>query len=164
MRRRAEVDESRRAVSLPASVLSELYEHARVTAPEECCGLVVGTDRQPYRRAVRCRNVMTLMHSRAPEQWPWDNRRGFYMDPTDYQPWVKGESADGERVTAVYHSHVGAACYLSSVDLDLVDLSQFPHAEQIVISVGEEQLAAGIFHREGIGHPFVGHPVVVAAP
>ncbi|MEE2679469.1 MAG: hypothetical protein VX546_12890, partial [Myxococcota bacterium] len=69
----------------------------------------------------------------------------------------------GERVTAVYHSHVGVACYLSDVDLELVELSQFPDAEQVVISVREEHLEAGIFRRDGIGQPFVGYPVTVSA-
>ena len=135
-----------------------------MSAPEECCGLVVGTDREPYRRAVRCLNDMTLMHSRSPEAWPWDNRTGFYMNSADYQPWVENDSADGEHVTAVYHSHVGVGCYLSSVDLELVDVSQFPNAEQVVISVGEEHCEAGVFRREGIGRPFVGHPVKADAP
>lgn len=164
MRRRVDVDGSRRAVRLPASVLHEIYEHARVASPEECCGLVVGTESEPYRRAVRCRNDMTLMHSRSPEAWPWDNRTGFYMNPADYQPWAGGEAADGERVTAVYHSHVGAGCYLSSTDLDLVDLSQFPNAEQVVVAVGGGKLRAGLFRREGIGQPFLGHPVTHRAP
>ena len=141
--------------------MNDLYDHARVTAPEECCGLVVGSDSEPYRRVVRCQNVMTLMHSRSPQQWPWDNRTGFYMKPADYQPWVEGASEDGERVTAVYHSLVGVACYLSNVDLELVDHSQFPNAEQMVISVRDEQLEAGVFRREGIGRPFVRHPVIV---
>ena len=164
MGRRIHVDGSLGGVGLPAAVLNDLYEHARVAAPEECCGLVVGTADEPYRRVVRCQNVMTLMHSRAPEQWPWDNRSGFYMNPADYESWISGESDAGERVTAVYHSHVGVGCYLSDVDLELVDLSQFPNAEQVVISVREEHLEAGIFRRDGIGQPFVGYPVTFSAP
>jgi len=155
------VDDSPEEVRLPRSVLHDLYEHARETDPEECCGLVVGTDGEPYRRVVRCRNDMTLKNEQSPEQWPMNNRSGFYMNPGDYQSWAEGESEDGEHVTAVYHSHVGVACYLSSVDLELVDLSQFPNAEQVVISVREGQLEARVFRRDGIGCPFVGHPVAV---
>ena len=40
MGRRIHVDGSLGGVGLPAAVLNDLYEHARVVAPEECCGLV----------------------------------------------------------------------------------------------------------------------------
>src|SRR5262245_44185909 len=56
--RRVEVDEALPRASLPAGVLNELYAHARETLPEECCGLIVGDERERYRRVIRCRNEL----------------------------------------------------------------------------------------------------------
>lgn len=159
MRRRVDVDEALPAVSIPSRVLHELFQHARHSAPEECCGLIVGTEREPFARAVPCRNEMTRLHQQDPSAWPRDNRNGFYMRPDDYRPWLEPEGE--ERVTAVYHSHVGFGCYLSDEDLAYAEhaLFPFPEADQIVVSVGEERVEAALFRRSGPGAAFVGSAV-----
>ena len=66
-----------------------------------------------------------------------------------------------ERVSAVYHSHVGAGAYLSEMDLEYAEHAffPFPDAHQIVIEVyGNEDAVGriGIFRRDGVGRPFQG--------
>jgi proteasome lid subunit RPN8/RPN11 len=57
-----EVDATLAAVEVPARILNEIASHAREALPEECCGLVSGSEAARYRRVHRCRNDMTRMH------------------------------------------------------------------------------------------------------
>ena len=131
-------------VSIPARVLSEMYEHAlaRETVAEECCGLIVSSPDERFASIVRCRNVMTQKHE---------------QDPEALRKWLEPDAA--ARVTALYHSHVGVDAYLSDEDLAYVenDLFPFPDADQIVLSVHNKQVkSARLFRRSGPGSPFVG--------
>jgi proteasome lid subunit RPN8/RPN11 len=139
---RVEVDRSLPPVVLPARVVSELLGHARETHPEECCGLIVGTVRQRYRRLVRCRNEMTHLHQADPVAYPLDGRSAFWMNEADYMQTREEAEAAGERVTAVYHSHVGSGAYLSELDLGYAHhaLFPFPEADQIVVAVASADM------------------------
>ena len=70
----------------------------------------------------------------------------------------KAEAA-GLAVTAVYHSHVGGAVYLSEMDLEYAEsaLFPFPDASHIVVSVLEGRVAGlGLFWRDGREGEFTG--------
>ena len=134
---RVEVDRSLPPVVLPVRIVSELLGHARETLPEECCGLVVGGAARRYRRLVRCRNEMTQRHRADPVAYPLDGQAAYWMNEADYMHTREEAEAAGERVTAVYHSHVGTGAYLSKMDLDYARhaLFPFPDADQIVVAV-----------------------------
>jgi adenylyltransferase/sulfurtransferase len=134
---RFETDEPAAPVGIPARVLNELGAHAREAEPEECCGLVLSDGNQQYGRAVRCQNEMTLRHREDPEEFPRDGRAAYYMSMRDVLEISREADRIGERVTAVYHSHVGAAAYLSKDDLAYARNAAFPfpRADQIVLSV-----------------------------
>ena len=146
-----EKDESE-PVGIPARILNELCEHAREAEPEECCGLVLSEGTLRYGRAVRCRNEMTQRHMEDPDEFPRDNRAAYYMSLTDVLEEMREAERIGERVTAIYHSHVGAAAYLSKDDLSYAQhaLFPFPYADQIVLSVLERSVREiKIFVRTG---------------
>jgi len=134
---RFETDEPASPVGIPARILNELCEHAREAEPEECCGLVLSEGDLRYGRAVRCRNEMTRRHEEEPDEFPRDGRAAYYMSMRDVLEISREAERSGEHVTAVYHSHVGAAAYLSKDDLAYArnPLFPFPYADQIVLSV-----------------------------
>ncbi len=134
---RVEVDRSLQPVVLPARIVLEIFGHAWETRPEECCGLIVGGGGQPFRRLVRCRNEMTRRHQADPVAYPRDGQAAFWMSEVDYMHTRDEAEAAGERVTAVYHSHVKEPVYLSEMDLDYARhaLFPFPDAAQIVVAV-----------------------------
>lgn len=161
MRRRIEVDLDLAPVQLPTAVLNEVFAHAREADPEECCGLICGSDKEPYRSVVRCRNDMTLQHQRDPESYPRDGRQGFYMNEQDYLRADDDAGARGERITCVYHSHVEAGAYFSEMDQDFAsqELFPFPAADHLVVSViGGKVVDQAIFRRDPAG--FAGRVVV----
>ena len=138
-RDRIEIDPGLEPVWVPAELLHELFQHALETDPEECCGLVLSRGGERYGRAVRCRNEMTRLHQEDPQAYPRDGYSAYHMNPRDVLEVQREAEESGERVTAVYHSHVGAGSYLSRMDIDYAEqeLFPFPDADQFVISVFE---------------------------
>jgi proteasome lid subunit RPN8/RPN11 len=157
-----DVDQTTEPVEMPPDVLHELYAHAREALPEECCGLVIGGPGARFSRVVRCRNEMSRRHSEDPVRFPRDNRSGFWMSEVDSQRALEEAEAGGQRVTAVYHSHVDVDAYLSELDLEYAEPGVFPDAAQLVIAVSEGGVKrVAIFQRAAAGQPFGGHPVVL---
>ena len=154
MRDSIPVDQQLEPASIPGRILNELCAHALETRPEECCGLLTGVHGDPFRTAYRCRNEMTLQQQNDPQRYPRDGREAYYMSEVDYLRALRDAESSGERVTAVYHSHVSAGVYLSEMDQDFAEheLFPFPDAAQIVLAVGtsavDRILAAGIFERD----------------
>ena len=166
MGRRVDVDEALPRVALPGRVLNELYAHARETQPEECCGLILGDDGQRFRRLVRCRNELTRLHHEDDREYPRDGRSGFVMNARDYASVAQQAREVGERVTAVYHSHVnaheGGGVYLSELDLEYASQPgfPFPDAAQVVIAVCEDRvIGVGLFERDSAAGGFRGRAV-----
>jgi proteasome lid subunit RPN8/RPN11 len=161
--RRVEVDESQPSVELPRRILDELYRHAIETDPEECCGLIIGSDKDRHQELVRCRNEMTKRHDEDPVAYPRDGREAFFMSPLDYMGAHDEAEANGTRVTAVYHSHVGVGAYLSAMDLVYAEseLFPFPDADHIVVAVcGRKVDSVAFFRQDAESGEFSGRTVV----
>jgi proteasome lid subunit RPN8/RPN11 len=141
-----------------------MMSHAVQSDPEECCGLIVGGDGERFRHVYRCHNDMTAQHNDDPVAFPRDNRSGFYVRGADILHAEREAERRGLRVTAVYHSHVGARAYLSETDLEYAEheLSQFPNADWIVLAVFERSVReVALFRRRFVGHRV---PVGTGAP
>ena len=136
--------------------------HAVQSDPEECCGLIVGGDAARFRRVYRFDNEMTRRGQAEPRSHARDNRSGFYMNPLEVENVRRQAETDGEKVTAIYHSHVGAGAYLSSMDLEHAEheLSPFPEADWIVLDVFERSVRQIALFRRGSGG-FRGHRVPI---
>jgi proteasome lid subunit RPN8/RPN11 len=161
-----EVDLELPPVRAPGRVLNELCAHARETWPEECCGLVTGLWPGRYETVHRCRNEMTRLHRTDPVAHPRDGRRAFYMSELDYLRVRDEAEAQGQCVTAVYHSHVGAGAYFSELDQRFADqpLFPFPQADHIVIALVEHKVQGLALFRRARQGRFVGHALLVGEP
>ena len=142
------------AVQIPTTVFNEICAHALETQPEECCGLIASAAEHRFDRAFRCRNDMTLRHREEPSAFPRDGREAFYMNEMDYLNVDKRVVSEGGKITAIYHSHVGAGVYFSEMDREFAEqpFFPFPDAAHIVVAVWDRMAAAGIFERDGSGH------------
>jgi proteasome lid subunit RPN8/RPN11 len=165
-----EVDPELQPVEISCLILHEIERHARETYPEECCGLLSGDETVRFRRLHRCRNEMTALHDAAPASYPCDGRSAFHMNPLEYARIEEDVYAQGGRITAVYHSHVGARAYFSSVDLEFASRPDFPFPEADHIVVALVAIAPGgdgsvlrdqraLFRRGGEQGRFRGHPL-----
>ena len=160
------VDSNAPVVRISARLMSDMCAHALESQPEECCGLVVGSDENRFSRVYRCRNVMTQKHRDQPEQFSRDGRHAYYMSESDYLRAQQDAQERGESITAVYHSHVAAGLHFSAVDQLYArqDLFPFPEAAQIVISVWDRVFQVGIFEPDAIPGGFRGFPLEAEEP
>jgi desampylase len=112
--------------------------HARETAPEECCGLLLGRGDEIL-EAVRARNLAD------------DRTTRFLIDPADHFAARRAARARGLEVTGFYHSHPGTDAAPSA--RDLAEFSYAGHLYAIVslrVEPAEVRLFrydAGNFHR-----------------
>jgi proteasome lid subunit RPN8/RPN11 len=157
-----EIDVTLPALEIPARILNEIASHARESLPEECCGLVSGSDGTRYRQVHRCRNDMTRMHQNDRVRYPRDGRQAFHMIEHEWLAAVKEAELRGEGITAVYHSHPVGRVYFSELDQKYAaqELFPFPDADHIVVSILDGRLEAGLFLRRG--DAFVGRALRAA--
>ena len=161
--RRIDVDEALPSVEIPRRILNDLYAHAIETLPDECCGLIVGSDEDRFQLLMRCRNEMTMRHRQDPVEYPRDGSEAFYMNSLDYMMVQDEAEARGARVTAVYHSHVGVGAYLSGMDLAYAESASFPFpdADHIVVAVFDRKVdSVAFFRQDGEGQSLLGRTVV----
>jgi len=165
--RRVEVDETVPAAEIAARILNELSAHAREAYPdEECCGLIFGDDRERFRRVVRCSNVMNKLHEQDPVRYPRNGREAYFISPDDYEQPIRDAKQAGERLTAVYHSHVDTEAYLSEMDVEYAEQYAedeklpFADAAQIVIAVFDGKVRSpAVFERDERGRGFTGRRI-----
>ena len=119
-------------------MLSEIIAHARDSAPNECCGLIGGTDDLQARTIYRLRNIAPdplVTYEAAPEEL-------FAA-----QLKMRGR---GEEITAIYHSHPRAKePEPSPTD---VRLAYYPSAVYLIVGLGNREPCVRAFRineREG---------------
>lgn len=155
----AVVDAALEPAVLPREVLLEVFQHARECYPEECCGLLLGTDAQGPLRVLRCANVQSARAARGESDL--DARRAFWIDEQELLHALRDADQRGERLVAVYHSHVDTAAYLSFTDLAGAlgpdGRPLYPGAQQLVVSVQESGVcAAALFSWDAAAERFRG--------
>lgn len=92
-------------MKIPRSVYEELLEHARTEAPNECCGLVGGSDGE----------AKTVYRARNTEASPLR----YNLDPKDQFRIMSEMDERGEELSAIYHSHTKSQAYPSQTDINL---------------------------------------------
>src|SRR5262245_45823517 len=97
-------------ITIPQSLLREIYDHTEEAYPNECCGLLIGTTEQKDHTVHafrRCRNLNTER-----------SRDRYLMDPLD-QLRIQREFDGGPwDIIGVYHSHPDHPSRASQTDTD----------------------------------------------
>jgi proteasome lid subunit RPN8/RPN11 len=110
-------------VELPRSIAASIERHAHAEAPNEACGLVVGTDDPDNGgRALRyepCRNELA-----SPTR--------YRIAAEDVLRVARAADIAGEVVWAVVHSHVRTPAAPSQVD---IDAATWPSALYLLVSL-----------------------------
>lgn len=90
-------------MTIAADVIADLEAHAREAAPEECCGLLIGTA-DAITASVRARNTAAEPH------------RCYRVDPRDHFSAIRRARAAGLDVIGAYHSHPASLPLPSETD------------------------------------------------
>ncbi len=110
---------------VPRAIYDELLAHAREDAPNECCGLIGGTDG----------SAATVYRAQNAEASPLR----YNLDPQDQFRIMSEMDEAGEELVGIYHSHTASPAYPSQTD---INLAAYPDAIYLIVSLaeGEEPL------------------------
>jgi YD repeat-containing protein len=90
-------------VKIDRKALDDMVAHARETAPDECCGLLVGR-RGAVERIVRTKNLQA-----SPTR--------YSIDPADHLAAIHDARSQGQSVIGAYHSHPATPAAPSASDI-----------------------------------------------
>jgi proteasome lid subunit RPN8/RPN11 len=94
---------SSRTVTITKTAIDDMLAHARETAPDECCGLLVG------RRGFIERNIRAKNLQASPTR--------YSIDPADHFAAIHDARSRGQSVIGAYHSHPATPAIPSESDL-----------------------------------------------
>ena len=126
------------AIAIPVPVLAAIYEHARTTFPDECCGYLVGpSPGGGVDAAVRCRNAQRDGdHPTHPDRGA---DTGFVIAGAELLAFAR--SLDSDRpARVVYHSHTNGRAYFSEVDRQVAGAPPHYPVQHLVVGVTEAGL------------------------
>jgi proteasome lid subunit RPN8/RPN11 len=106
---------------IPKQIYEAMLEHAREEVPNECCGLIGGSDGEG----------LTLYRAKNAEASPLR----YNLDPQDQFRIMREIEEKGEELAAIYHSHTKSPAYPSQTD---INLATYPDTLYLIVS-----LAAG---------------------
>jgi proteasome lid subunit RPN8/RPN11 len=103
-------------------LIDEMVAHARADLPNECCGMVGGSDGEAS-------VVIPVVNSAA-------SPLRFEMDPQGQYNALKAIEDDGKEMLAIYHSHTKSAAYPSQTDVN--QALNWPDAIYLIVSLQDE--------------------------
>lgn len=101
------------------SLIDEMVAHAREDLPNECCGMVGGSDGMAT-------SVIRVENSAA-------SPLRFEMDPQGQYDALKVIEDGGGELLAIYHSHTKSAAYPSQTDVN--QAVNWPDAIYVIVSL-----------------------------
>jgi proteasome lid subunit RPN8/RPN11 len=117
-------------ITIPKSLLREVYAHTESSYPHECCGLIVGSRGDDGRQAHAFRTCKNLNTERAHDRYEMDPlcflrvEREFENSPWD--------------IIGIYHSHPDHPSRPSQTDTDRA----WPDYSYIIVSVRQGTVAS----------------------
>jgi proteasome lid subunit RPN8/RPN11 len=110
-------------VRIARPLLDEIVAHAREEAPNECCGLVAGSN-----------GAATRVHrARNAEASPLR----YTIDPSDQFRIMSEIEERGEEIAAIYHSHTKTAAEPSQTDINLAQ--HWPEPIYLICSLADPE-------------------------
>jgi [CysO sulfur-carrier protein]-S-L-cysteine hydrolase len=103
-------------------VIDSMIAHARDASPNECCGLLAGTD-QLVDECIRTRNVKA-----SPTE--------YLVDPADHFAAIRRLRNEGRGVVGAYHSHPRSEARPSPTD---VSEAHYPEFIYLIVSLARPQ-------------------------
>lgn len=109
-------------IIIPSAVLTSIVEHAKRDAPNECCGLLVGSA-QAIDQAVETRNARS-----SPTR--------YLVDPEDHFALIRTLRGTSREIVGAYHSHPASPARPSPTDLAEAWSDDFVY---VIVSLSDAQ-------------------------
>ncbi len=137
---------------IPEKILEAILRQAEQEYPHECCGMIMGPEKEPEQltRLCPCRNVYDHYHQLDPVNFPRTAKTAYFIDPKELLAIQKENYRLGEEIRMIYHSHIDAGSYFSEEDTR-VALAEgepaYPGARYLVVSVMQGKVKdTSIYH------------------
>jgi [CysO sulfur-carrier protein]-S-L-cysteine hydrolase len=112
------------AMRIAQALIDEMVAHAREDLPNECCGLIGGSD-GAAQTVYRARNEFASPFS-------------YRIDTADqYRIIEKEMRGRGEELLAIYHSHTKSPAYPSQTDLN--EAVSWPDQAYLIVSLADPE-------------------------
>jgi proteasome lid subunit RPN8/RPN11 len=108
------------SIRIAAAVIDAIVDHARREAPNECCGLLVGSV-GAIERAVPTRNAAS-----SPTR--------YLVDPSEHFALIRELRGTGSDIAGAYHSHPGSPAIPSPSDI----AEAWPEFLYVIVSLEDE--------------------------
>ncbi|MET0305306.1 MAG: M67 family metallopeptidase [Solirubrobacterales bacterium] len=105
---------------IPQGLVDEIVAHAREDLPNECCGMVGGSEGDA-RTVYRAENAEA-----SPLRYSIDSKEQFRL--------MREIEEAGQELAAIYHSHTKSPAYPSQTD---VNLAGWPEAVYLIVSLAD---------------------------
>ena len=128
-------------LELQNETLNQIYAHAKVEFPDECCGIILSDGTREFVR--ECQNIQNERHAEDSDTYPRDARTAYLIDPKDLIRVYKEAETKNRPIKAFYHSHPNHDAYFSEKDkADAMawDEPVYPGAAYIVVSVYDREV------------------------
>jgi proteasome lid subunit RPN8/RPN11 len=121
-------------VRIPRQIVDEIVAHAREDVPNECCGMIGGSDGE----------AITVHRTTNAEASPLR----YSIDAKELFDTYSAIEQAGHELAAIYHSHTASPAYPSQTD---VNLAGWPEAVYLIVSLQDpaEPDLKGYFIRDG---------------
>jgi [CysO sulfur-carrier protein]-S-L-cysteine hydrolase len=110
-------------VRIAQGLIDEMVAHAREDLPNECCGLLGGSDGE-------ARTLVRVANSAA-------SPLRYEMDPQEQYNALKSIEDGGEELLAIYHSHTKSAAYPSQTDVN--QAVAWPEQVYVIVSLENDE-------------------------
>jgi [CysO sulfur-carrier protein]-S-L-cysteine hydrolase len=104
------------------SLIDEMVAHAREDLPNECCGMIAGSDGEAT-------GVIRVANSAA-------SPLRYEMDPQEQYNALKTIEDGGAELLGIYHSHTKSAAYPSQTDVN--QAVAWPEQVYVIVSLADE--------------------------
>jgi proteasome lid subunit RPN8/RPN11 len=111
------------AMRISQALIDELVAHAREDLPNECCGMIGGSDGEATA-------VIRVANSAA-------SPLRYEMDPQEQYDALKTIEDGGDELLAIYHSHTKSAAYPSQTDVN--QAVAWPEQIYVIVSLADEE-------------------------
>jgi proteasome lid subunit RPN8/RPN11 len=128
-------------LELQSKTLDQIYAHAKVEFPDECCGIILSDGTREFVR--ECRNIQNERHAEDPDTYPRDARTAYLIAPNDLIRVHKEAETKNRPIKAFYHSHPNHDAYFSEkdkADATAWDEPAYPGAAYVVVSVYDREV------------------------
>ncbi len=117
---------SHHSLTLPQNVVEEMRSHARQAYPNECCGALLGRERE------------ASMAIPLPNATDGEPRRRFLIAPEEYLRVERQARERRELLLGIYHSHPNHPARPSQYDLE----HAWPNLDYVIMTVTDREVGA----------------------